>query len=82
MNQAATVQGVIAAVDAVKLVYEGCLDLCDYYWRYSDMKHFISLIDYSHEELVEILDRADYLSNAWKENKMPKSYSQFNEYFS
>lgn len=37
------------------------------------MKHFISLIDYSHEDLVEILDRADYLSDAWRENKMPES---------
>lgn len=37
------------------------------------MKHFISLLDYSHEELVEILNRADYLSDAWRENRMPKS---------
>lgn len=37
------------------------------------MKHFISLLDYSTEELVEILNRADYLSKAWKVNNMPKS---------
>lgn len=37
------------------------------------MKHFISFLDYSPEELVEILDRADYLSKAWRENNMPKS---------
>jgi ornithine carbamoyltransferase len=37
------------------------------------VKHFISLIDYTHEELVEILDRADYLANAWKEGRMPKN---------
>ncbi len=37
------------------------------------MKHFISLLDYSHNELSEILDRADYYKKAWKENKMPKS---------
>lgn len=37
------------------------------------MKHFISLIDYSYEELTEILDRADYLAGAWRENRMPKS---------
>lgn len=36
------------------------------------MKHFISLLDYSHEELVEILNRADFLTQAWKENKMPQ----------
>lgn len=37
------------------------------------MRHFISLLDYSHEELTEILDRADVLANAWRENRMPKS---------
>lgn len=37
------------------------------------MKHYISLLDYSREELTEILDRADYLANAWKNNEMPKS---------
>lgn len=37
------------------------------------MKHFISFLDYSTEELVGILDRADYLATAWRENRMPKS---------
>ena len=37
------------------------------------MKHFISLLDYSHEELTEVLNRADYLAEAWRENRMPKS---------
>lgn len=37
------------------------------------MKHFISLLDYSHEELTEILNRADYLAGTWRENRMPKS---------
>ena len=37
------------------------------------MRHFISLLDYTHEELIEILDRADYLKCAWRENRMPKS---------
>ncbi|MHB8131214.1 MAG: ornithine carbamoyltransferase [Mobilitalea sp.] len=37
------------------------------------MKHFISILDYSQEELVELLDRADYLAAAWRENRMPKS---------
>ncbi|HWQ41964.1 MAG TPA: hypothetical protein VN456_08000, partial [Desulfosporosinus sp.] len=37
------------------------------------MRHFISLLDYSQEELTEILDRADYLADAWRENRMPKS---------
>lgn len=37
------------------------------------MRHFISLLDYSHEDLREVLDRADYLATAWKENSMPKS---------
>ncbi len=37
------------------------------------MKHFISLLDYTHEELTGILDRADYLAEAWRENRMPKS---------
>lgn len=39
------------------------------------MKHFISLLDYTHEELVELLDRADVLADAWRENRMPKSLS-------
>ena len=37
------------------------------------MNHFISLLDYSHNELSEILNRADYYEKAWKENKIPKS---------
>ncbi len=37
------------------------------------MKHFISLLDYSHEELMKILDRADYLADAWRKHEMPKS---------
>lgn len=37
------------------------------------MKHFISLLDYSSNELRELLDRADYLAKAWKENRMPES---------
>jgi ornithine carbamoyltransferase len=36
------------------------------------MRHFISLLDYSHEELIEVLDRADYLADAWRRNRMPK----------
>lgn len=37
------------------------------------MRHFISLLDYTSEELIDILDRADYLTCAWRENRMPKS---------
>ena len=37
------------------------------------MKSFISLLDYSTEELSEILNRADKLYNSWHENKMPQS---------
>lgn len=37
------------------------------------MKHFISLLDYSNQELTEILNRADYFKKAWKENQMPNS---------
>lgn len=37
------------------------------------MKHFISLLDFSSEELNGILDRADDLENAWKKNRMPDS---------
>lgn len=39
------------------------------------MRHFISLLDYSNEELIEILNRADYLASAWRENRMPQSLS-------
>jgi len=35
------------------------------------MRHFISLLDYSTEELTGILDKADYLADAWRENRMP-----------
>ena len=35
------------------------------------MKNFISLRNYSTEELTELLDRADWLRDAWKNNKMP-----------
>ncbi|HEX3047950.1 MAG TPA: hypothetical protein VHY08_24575 [Bacillota bacterium] len=37
------------------------------------MKHFLSLLDFSSEELTGILNRADFLSKAWKENTMPQS---------
>lgn len=37
------------------------------------MKDFISFLDFTHEDLVEILDRADQLADAWRENRMPKS---------
>lgn len=36
-------------------------------------KNFISLLDFSQEELVEILDRADRLASLWHKNKMPRS---------
>jgi ornithine carbamoyltransferase len=37
------------------------------------MKNFISLRDFSGQELTEMLDRADWLRTAWNENRMPKS---------
>jgi ornithine carbamoyltransferase len=37
------------------------------------MKHFISLLDFSSEELIAILNRADFLANAWRNNSMPQS---------
>lgn len=37
------------------------------------MRHFISLLDYTIEELTEILNRADHLGIAWKEKSMPQS---------
>lgn len=37
------------------------------------MKHFLSLLDYSHEELNDLLNRADYLADAWSKHSMPKS---------
>lgn len=38
-----------------------------------DMRHFISLLDYSTKELTALLDRADYLAKAWRTNSMPQS---------
>jgi ornithine carbamoyltransferase len=37
------------------------------------LKHFISLLDYSTADLYKIMDRADYLARAWRENRMPDS---------
>ena len=37
------------------------------------MKGFISLLDFSSEELTEILDRADRLFELWQNDKMPQS---------
>ena len=37
------------------------------------MRDFISLLDFTTEELTEILNRADNLKLAWDENKMPKT---------
>lgn len=37
------------------------------------MKDFISLLDYSHAELIHILDRADVLCDLWKHNRMPQA---------
>ena len=39
------------------------------------MKDFISLLDYTHQELVRILDRADVLYTLWKQNQMPPTLS-------
>lgn len=39
------------------------------------MKDFISLLDYTHQELVQILDRADVLRTLWKQNQMPPALS-------
>ncbi|KAB2856544.1 MAG: ornithine carbamoyltransferase, partial [Anaerolineae bacterium] len=39
------------------------------------MKDFISLLDYTHQELVRILDRADVLRTLWKQNQMPPTLS-------
>lgn len=36
-------------------------------------KDFISLLDYSYNELTEILNRADFLADAWRDNRMPKT---------
>jgi len=37
------------------------------------MKNFISILDYSKIELIDILDRADILADAWNNNCMPQS---------
>ncbi len=37
------------------------------------MKNFISLLDYSHEALIHILDRADVLYDLWEHHQMPQS---------
>ncbi len=37
------------------------------------MKNFISLLDYSHDALIHILDRADTLYDLWEHNQMPQS---------
>lgn len=37
------------------------------------MRNFISLCNFSYEELTALLDRADQLRLLWKENKMPKT---------
>ncbi|MBI5929288.1 MAG: ornithine carbamoyltransferase [Chloroflexi bacterium] len=39
------------------------------------MKDFVSLLDYSHQELVQILDRADMLRTLWQQNQMPPTLS-------
>ncbi|GIK64160.1 MAG: ornithine carbamoyltransferase [Chloroflexota bacterium] len=39
------------------------------------MKDFISLLDYTHQDLVQILDRADALHTLWKQNQMPPALS-------
>lgn len=36
------------------------------------MKNFISLLDYSHEALIHILDRADALYDNWQSGQMPQ----------
>jgi ornithine carbamoyltransferase len=36
------------------------------------MKDFISLLDYSHDALIHILDRADELYDNWQHNRMPQ----------
>lgn len=35
------------------------------------MKDFLSLLDYSHDELVQVLNRADVLRDKWRHNQMP-----------
>lgn len=37
------------------------------------MKDFITLLDYSHDGLTQILDRADELHDRWQHNHMPQS---------
>ncbi len=36
------------------------------------MKNFISLLDYSHDALIHILDRADELYKCWERSEMPQ----------
>jgi ornithine carbamoyltransferase len=36
------------------------------------MKDFISLLDYSHDQLTHILDRADTLYDQWQQNQLPQ----------
>ena len=36
------------------------------------MRNFISLLDFSSDELLHIIDRADRLEKLWKNNKMPQ----------
>lgn len=36
------------------------------------MKHFLSLLDYTPQELAALLDRADVLRVLWKQNQMPQ----------
>ncbi|MBN2544273.1 MAG: ornithine carbamoyltransferase [Spirochaetes bacterium] len=38
------------------------------------MRHFISFLDFSTDELYSILDRADILFELWKENKISKRF--------
>ena len=38
------------------------------------MKNFLSLLDFSTEELTSMLDRADVLYDLWIENKMPRLF--------
>src|SRR5688572_28272484 len=35
------------------------------------MKDFLSLLDYSHEDLTYLLNRADVLREKWRDNQMP-----------
>ena len=37
------------------------------------MNNFIALKDFSKDQLTGLLDRADFLRTAWRENRMPQS---------